>query len=541
MGSFQRSAHGVACLFLLLNACRLEAVGTEEACRDLLPGDLVITEIHANPRGADADDEYVELYNASGSAHLLGGVTLVTSRADGTRPRTHRFAGVIAVDPGDYLVAGNAAADALPPYVDYSYGSSLGSLRNADAAVSLWCGTSLIDEMRYERTVDGRALQLDGRLVPNHELNDDADNWCATPEGLDELSTGNFGTPGGPNSACETSSVEGTCRSGASVRAIVHPEPGRVHITEWMANPAGPDADFEWVEVAFDDEADLNGFQLGSAADALAIVIDDEACFPVDAGTRVVFGASPGAAPRVDAELSFSLGNSGLRSIVAGTEGSVLDRVDYEQTTEGIAWQVDSNANVCLARRADVYRADNSGTPGEANPSCPSVLSPGQCFDDGVPRNAVSPVVGQVHITEWMANPFLSSNREGEWVELKFDAAVDLNGLVLSDRTTSTTELQSERCLPVAAGTHLLLARSINPSVNGGIEDVDAELSLSLNNSDETITLSLEEQILDSVSYDRSKPGIATQVDEGGNVCDAVHSYGEGDLGTPGMANPPCS
>ena len=314
-----------------------------------------------------------------------------------------------------------------------------------------------------------------------------------------------------------------------------------MHITEWMANPAGPDADFEWVEVAFDDEADLNGLQLGSAADALATVIDDEACFPVDAGTRVVFGASPGAAPRVDAELRFSLGNSGLRSIVAGNAGSVLDRVDYEQTTEGVAWQVDSNANVCLAREADAYRAGNSGTPGESNPACPSVLAPGQCFDDGIARNTVSPVPGQAHITEWMANPSLAGNREGEWVELKFDAPVDLNGLVLSDRAMSVTGLQSERCLRVGAGTHFLLVRSIDSSVNGGIEDVDAELSLSLNNSDETITLSLEEQTLDSVSYERSKPGVATQVDELGNVCDAVHPYGEGDMGTPGAANPSCS
>ena len=62
----------------------------------------------------------------------------------------------------------------------------------------------------------------------------------------------------------------------------------------------------------------------------------------------------------------------------------------------------------------------------------------------------------------------------------------------------------------------------------------------SLNNTDETITLSIDGQVVDSVSYARSNPGVATQVDDVGNVCDAVHVYGDGDLGTPGLANPWC-
>ena len=106
MGGSQRSSHGLVCLFLLFNGCALEPVGTVETCGDLLPGDVVITEVHANPRGADADAEYVELYNASGSVRLLDGATLVTSRADGTSPETHRLASMVAVGPGDYFVAG---------------------------------------------------------------------------------------------------------------------------------------------------------------------------------------------------------------------------------------------------------------------------------------------------------------------------------------------------------------------------------------------------------------------------------------------------
>ena len=533
-------ARAFACLILVLSGCGRDAVNAASVCDALEPGDIVVTEIHANPNGSDGVDEYIELFNPTGALLALDGLTLVVSRADGASPKSHRFMDA-SIEAGEYFVVGNARADLMPAYVDYSYGSSLGSLRNSDGVVSVWCGDTIIDQVGYERTVDGRALELDGRLAPDHELNDEASYWCAAPEGADEVSTGNFGTPGAANSPCEVVQVEGRCLDGGSGRAIIMPQPAKVQITEWMANPEGADGDFEWVEALFDADADLNGFQLGPARDALKVVVDQEECFPVGAGTRVVFGASPAAAPRVDAELRFSLGNSGARSIVAGVDGLVLDRVDYDGTVEGVAWQVDANEELCLAVLQDEYAANNFGTPGEANPSCPLVLSPGMCFDDGAPRKIVSPVTGDARITEWMANPSSVGNRAGEWLEVRFDASVDLNGLVLSDLTSNTTTLEDEDCLRVGAGAHVVFARNMNSSENGGIEGVDAELSLSLNNSNETITLSIDDRVLDSVTYERSKAGVAIQVDELGNVCDAVRAYGGGDLGTPGSANPWCS
>jgi len=530
---------GFACLVLVLSGCGREAVLAAMLCDDLDPGDLVVTEVHANPDGSDGEGEYIELFNTSGSLLALDGLTLAASRADGASPKAHRFVDA-SIDSGSYFVAGNAAVELMPAHVDYSYGRTLGSLRNSDAVVSIRCGEMLIDQVRYERTFDGRALELDGRLAPDHELNDDAGHWCATPEGVKEVSAGNFGTPGSRNSPCDVLRLEGTCLEGGSGRAIQMPAPGEVQITEWMANPEGADADFEWVEARFAADADLNGFQLGPAPDALKAVVDQEDCFPVGAGTRVVFGASPAAAPRVDAELELTLGNSGERSIVAGVDGVVLDRVDYDGTVEGIAWQVDPSGEVCLALPQDEYSAENFGTPGDANPACPPVLGPGMCFDDGVPRDILSPQPGDARITEWMANPSAVGNREGEWLEVRFDAVVDLNGLVLSDLASGTTTVGGEDCLRADAGEHVVFARNANPAQNGGIEAIDANLSLSLNNGNETIALSIGDQLLDTVTYERSTAGVATQVDASGNVCDAVHAYGDGDLGTPGSANPWC-
>ena len=540
MARVWNGAHWLVCSSLALVACGREAVETEISCDDVFPGDLVITEVHANPDGADADGEYIELYNARGTRVPLDGVTLAASRADGQSPKTHRFRTAVEIDAGDYFVVGNADAEFMPGYLDYAYGASLGSLRNTDGVVSLWCGERLLDEVFYSETADGRASELDGRLAPDHELNDDPANWCAAPEGTAEVTPGNFGTPGSVNSDCAAPPTEGFCRLGESLRAVRRPARGELRITEWMANPVGPDSDFEWVEVTFDTDADLNGFQLGSSRDAMNTVVDAQECFPVDAGTRVVFGGSPAAAPRVDAELPFSLGNSGARSIVVGSGGSILQQIDYESTTEGFAWQVDQSEEVCLARSTDEYADGNFGTPGEENRPCPLTLGPGECFDEGVPRAVLSPAPGQAVITEWMANPSTVGNREGEWVEVRLDADVDLNGLALSDRAGGISQLESDLCLRMAAGTHLLLARSADPLTNGGIDTVDGELSLSLNNSDETISLQLGDQVLDSIAYERSEPGIATQIDELGRVCQAVNPYGDGDLGTPGSANPPC-
>ncbi len=531
-------ARGCVCAWLLMG-CGREAIAETNVCGELSPGDLVITEVHANPDGSDGDREYIEVFNATGAFLDLEGLTLATSRADGASSKSHRFLGG-SVDAEAYFVIGNAPTGAMPSYVDYSYGGALGSLRNSDAALVLRCGDMIIDEVRYERTADGRALEFDGRLAPDHQLNDDANHWCMTPEGVDPISDGNFGTPGAMNSPCEVVRVEGLCLEDGSARAIRAPLPGGVRITEWMANPEGPDTELEWVEASFDAEIDLNSFQLGPAPDALKAVIDQEECFPVDAGTRVVFGASPAAAPRVDAELKFSLGNSGPRAIVAGAGGVDLDRVDYDGTVEGVAWQIDPNQDVCLALPEDEYFEENFGTPGDTNPECPVVLGPGMCFDEGAPRGIVSPTAGEATITEWMANPLAVGNREGEWVEVRFDAAVDLNGLVLSDLTASTTIVESDDCLEVRAGAHVVFARNADPTQNGGIDAVRTELSLSLNNTNETITLSIDSRALDAVSYARSNPGVATQVDGAGNVCDAVHAYGDGDLGTPGSANPWC-
>ncbi|MFW2389916.1 MAG: lamin tail domain-containing protein [Polyangiales bacterium] len=528
------------CLALLVGGCAREELAVTFACEEVEAGDLVITEVHANPDGSDGANEYIELFNSSGVTLTLDGLTLSSSRSDGGGAKTHRLFDA-SIAAGDYLVLGNASPESMPAHVDYSYGEALGGLRNSNARLSIYCGERLIDNVEYERTSDGRSNELDGRFAPDPSLNDDASHWCPTPEGVGEITPGSFGTPGAANSRCVVEEIEDGCLEEGVRRAIDSPRPGAVRITEWMANPKGADAEFEWVEALFADETDLNDFQLGVSPDSLKRVINDETCFPVDAGGRVVFGASPAAAPRVDAELKSSLGNSGPRSVLVGVGGEILDRVDYEETAEGVAWQIDPDGELCLAPLDSEYIDGNAGSPGEANPFCPLSLGPGRCFDEGQPRAIVSPGPGEARITEWMANPRSSDSRSGEWVEVRFDVSADMNGLSISDLASDGAPIEGDDCLEVPAGTHLLFARNTDPLENGGLEHVTAELPVSLNNSKETIRLSVDERVIDSVSYERSNAGVATQLDEIGNVCDATQGYGDGDLGTPGAANPPCA
>ncbi len=173
MADAWNATRGVACLMLVLGACAREELAATGLCDDIEPGDFVITEVHANPDGSDGDGEYVELFNTSGGPLAFDGLTLVSSRSDGTGAKAHRFFGT-SVGAGDYWVAGNASRDSTPPYIDYSYGDTLGSLRNSDARISVRCGERIIDQVSYESTADGRALELDGRFAPDHELNDEA-------------------------------------------------------------------------------------------------------------------------------------------------------------------------------------------------------------------------------------------------------------------------------------------------------------------------------------------------------------------------------
>jgi len=530
-----------ACAALLICGCGREALQNGLDCQGVTSGDLVITEIHANPDGPDGDGEYIELYNASGSAISLEGWELVSSRLDGTGAEAHRFA-ASTIDPGAYWVVGNAAPEALPAHVDYSYGGTLGPLRNSDAALSIMCGPVRVDRVTYHHTIDGRALELDGELAPDGEVNDDPNHWCTANESSTELGANERGTPGAPNAPCEVPTIERECVGEGSALPLGPPQPEEAEITEWLPNPLGPDGELEWVEVRFSESVDIASVRLGTDDTTLGAPVLEGGCFPVDAGSWVVFGASPAAAPRVDADLRVSLGNDGARTLVLAAGDRILDRIEYVGSTEGVSQQRDEDGRVCEVALlpSHEFAPGNFGTPGAPPPRCPPVLQEGMCLDRGAPRPIRTPAVGQVQIVEWMANPSSVSNRDGEWVELRIDGGVDLNGLTWSDLGKVGAPLRSENCIAPPESGYAVFARNESSEENGGLPTVQGTLDISLNNSDEAISIGVGGTVLDEISYESASSGVATQVDASGVRCGATMPYGDGDLGTPGSSNGAC-
>jgi hypothetical protein len=148
-----------------------------------------------------------------------------------------------------------------------------------------------------------------------------------------------------------------------------------------------------------------------------------------------------------------------------------------------------------------------------------------------------------------MADPFAVQDGSGEWFEVKARASVDLNGLVLAEALGQST-LSSSTCLPLAAGSFGLFARSSNAAINGGLPNVAAQFDFGLRNTGDTIAIKSGGNVIDEVTYGEVTAGQSLQLslsaqdavanDNGSNWCASVTMYGAGDWGTPGAANDPC-
>ena len=524
----------------------------------LLPGDLVITEIQANPEGEDEGNEWYEVYNASSQTLNLTGMVLIVSKEDETVPKSHVMTEQV-IESGGYLVLGGVLPEFKPAHVDYGYADDLGSLYNTAGRLVMECGDTEVDEVIYGEATSGKSQQFTGTMTPDYTSNDVLNNWCDATD-ANEYAVGNFGTPGTANQDCIIINPD-TCNDGGVDRALVPPTAGSLVITEYMPSPDTiGDADGEWFEVLATADVDLNGLQLGRAEPAsgpgtVADTLESPDCLEVAAGTYIIFArntnpAENGGLPGTPFEFGFSLVGSDDGIFIAH-EDVVLDVVTYAAAANGVSTSLDpdhlnptdnDNADYwCPGRTA--YHVDNMGTPGLANQEC---IGAGECDDEGTIRAISSPVPADVTITELLTNPN-GSDGTLEWVEVHFASAVDLNGVTLgrtSSATSDSTTYDSVDCLEVAAGEYVVFAGALEAADNGGLAKADFLLGLSLNNTDTTVHLEVDSTPLDSVAYttdlagySRAKDGLA------GPWCEAADAdaYGTNpagqDHGTPGAAN----
>jgi len=539
-------------LGLVLAACGPDGGDDQVECvGQFLPGDLVITEIMANPPGDDSGAEWFEVYNATGAPADLTGLVLVSSREDMTDEKTHTMSEIV-VAPGDYVVLGGVLQEFAPPHVDYGYGNDLGNLRNTAGRIALRCGTREVDAVIYGTMDDGIAQGFDGGQDPNSTANDNLDNWCPATM---EYTTGSFGSPGSANEVCP--GLATTCNDNGTDRDIVNPVVGDLVINEVLANVAGADDNKEWFEVYVVNDVDLNGMQMGRTALDVEDSVESTDCIHVTAGSYLVFAQSTdsgvnGELPQVDFVFDFgaALGNAN-GALWIGDDNAVVDAVTWTNAPEGSMnldpdfqnpTDNDDAANWCDTTMSTYGTANTPGSPGAANEQCPTIVPAGMCLDgSGTLRSIVKPGLGELVITEIMPDPAAVGDTVGEYFEVRANANVDLNGLEMG-RTAPTVDntFTSNDCVPLASGSYAVFARSTVSANNGMIPGVVGETGFALSNDPGSMFIGIDGGVLDSHSWTMSPTGSSLALDETNTIwCEttAAETYGAGDHGTPGAVN----
>lgn len=154
---------------------------------------IVLSEVMKNPDVlADADGEWIELYNAGSGVVDLAGCAIVRDE------QVLELDDALALAPGSYATLANGEAPGFTP--DVIYGGL--TLPNSGSFVlNLRCGEQLLDSVAFDAALvsnaAGRSISLSGAALDPKD-NDVASQWC---EGAVPYN-GDLGTPGSANPDC---------------------------------------------------------------------------------------------------------------------------------------------------------------------------------------------------------------------------------------------------------------------------------------------------------------------------------------------------
>jgi Lamin Tail Domain len=581
--AMSRARLAAALLALPVAACGGGGGNTPDCQANLLPGDLVITEIFADyaapagSSGADTGNEWFEIYNASTAPIDLKGVVLTLSRPDGTSVKTHAMAEA-TIAPGAYFVLGDVDPGQVPAWVDYGYGSDLGEMFNTNGGkLALSCNDVEVDHALYDTVESGFSQQFDGSEAPDYTSNDDLAKWCpADAANSPEFTPSNYGTPGAANQDCVTTQA-GMCNDNGTQRAVVPPGPGDLVIDEVMASPSGTDSEQEWFEVYVARSVDLNGVGLDRAGDSSSPdVLTSPDCMTVATGDYLVFAKSTdsglnGMLPRVDGTFKFSLVGTGDIQVL-DPDGNLVDAVTWTSAATGASRQLDPDFSDATANDMERYWCDatipwvagpppgDDGSPGAVNEQCAILPPAGMCHDTGTnaDRNIVPPTAGQLVITEVFPNQTGNDDQKKDWFEARAAADVDLNDSQIGRSGGTQTKIASADCIHLDVGDYALFAGSTVSGTNGGLPTVTASFPFNLvqgssGSPGDVQILDPQGTLVDAVTWTGSTDGAArqlssdiiaaidaaTQNDDPASPiwCDATTAYNGTDLGTPGADN----
>ena len=165
---------------------------------------------------------------------------------------------------------------------------------------------------------------------------------------------------------------------------------------------------------------------------------------------------------------------------------------------------------------------------------------------------------GDLVINEVMQNPSAVSDGSGEWLEIYNSSAndIDIDGWTIRDDDFDSHVITNGGPLVVPAGGYAVLGNNVDSATNGGAAVNYAYAGLFLSNGgDEVVLVDPGGVEFDRIAYDGGPvwpdpngasmsldPAFANTAenDDGANWCEGSTTYGAGDLGTPGAANPEC-
>jgi Ca2+-binding RTX toxin-like protein len=166
---------------------------------------------------------------------------------------------------------------------------------------------------------------------------------------------------------------------------------------------------------------------------------------------------------------------------------------------------------------------------------------------------AASAQTSSLVINEIMQNPDAVFDNNGEWFELYNPSGtdIDIDGWTISDNGADSHTINNGGPLTVPAGGYLVLGNNTDTTTNGNTPVAYSYgSSFFLSNSDDELVLTDDEaNEIDRVEWDggpnfpdptgasMTLADPTTDNNIGANWCTATTSYGDGDLGTPGLTN----
>jgi hypothetical protein len=481
------------------------------SCDDAVAGAaVVINELLSDPAG-DPDEEWVELYN--------GGSTSIDISSWAIRAGTSSFGGTstlpegTVIAPGQFLVVAKASipeADVVAP--DFTLGNAGSS---ADGVQIQDCNGTPVDTVIYGTPNSDAWVDDTGAVATSlAPVATNGASLARVADGVDtDASAADFGVAALPTPGTSNTAAAPNCGGPGS----------GLKINEFLFDPDGADAGYEWVEIygAGGAAVDVSGWRIQKATSAFsdAFVFPDGAT--IDVGQFVLVGEE--LVPDADFVGALGLGNAGtsadgvrlvdcsgvpVDTVIYGDENSDLLLDDTGAVATSLAPAVGSGSSI--QRVQDGYDTDRSGvdfaeqvapTPGAPNPP----LEPVVCV----------PADGTVKLNEFVPNP-ASSDTSNEWIEL-YNAGpneVDLSGWGIDTATSTwgTTEVTFVGGTKIAAGDWLVVGGSLAPV------DIVAEFSLgnATSGADGIRLLDCEGTVADTVIYGTTNPDGLT--DDAGQI-----------------------